>query len=271
MKLAACSLLILLLTTTGCVVLAPISLLTLPECDVPPGHKIITDENTAFIQPGITRRIDVMRKLGQSSLEFEDQRIIAYTWEMLYMPLGRLGPYECLPYVLLIAFDGNDRVLRFETKARWPFDTIQEHALKWAQREGLNIPIPPTEFTVTEIPSGQSVIYIYRSARWGPPFYFPLSVTIDSKQVAEITKGRYRAAILAPGFHTISVKPGPSGRLKPYENIKPVPPFSFVALPDTAYYLEVETGSGFGGLDFPLRIRAQDNALPVLKTLERVW
>jgi len=270
MKLVACSLLVLLLTTTGCIIIP------VPEREVLAGHKI-TDENTAFIQPGITTRNDVMRGLGQPSLEFEDQRIVAYTWEMFmgYFAWGawfqnwniEMGK----PYVLLIAFDGNDRVVRFETKARWPFDTIQEHALKWAQREGLNIPIPPTEFTVKEIPSGQSVIYIYRSARWGPPFYFPLTVTIDSKQVAELTKGRYREAILAPGFHTISVKPGPSGRLKPYENIKPVPPFSFVALPDTAYYLEVETGSGFGGLDFPLRIRAQDNALPVLKTLERVW
>ena len=272
MKLAACSLLVLLLTTTGCIIIP------VPEREVLAGHKI-TDENTAFIQPGITTRIDVMRELGQPSMEFEDQQIVAYAWEMLgsYFVLGHpLQHFELEvgnPYVLLIAFDGNDRVLRFETKARWPSDTIQEHALKWAKREGLNIPIPPSEFTSTEIPSGQSVIYIFRPGAWNEAwFFYPLGVTSDGKLVAELANGRYKAVILAPGSHTISLIPGPSAHSGPHVKIKPAPPFSFVALPDMEYYLEVKLQTpGLGTLDPVLRIRSQDNALPVLKTLERVW
>mgnify|MGYP006278556893 CR=1 FL=1 len=269
MKFAAYSLAFLVLITTGCL------LIPMPERKVLAGHKI-TDEDTSFIKIGVTTRNDVIRELGQPSLEFEDQRIAAYTWEVVGWhfvwgawfasrseEIGR-------QHVLLIAFDEDNLALRFESTVRFATDTVEEHILKWVEREGLNVPIPPSEFTEIEIPRGQTVIYIYRREAWYQPFFCPLAITIDGKPVAELVKSRYREVILAPGPHVISARPGPSAPA--HMPISPVSPISFEALSDSAYYFELEIRTpGLGTFDPVLTIRSKDIALPALKTLKRVW
>ena len=58
-------------------------------------------------------------------------------------------------------------------------------------------------------------------------------------------------------------------KLEPEE--RPVRTFSFDALSDTAYYLEVYVKWGFGVLDPVLKIRTAEDAVPVLKELKPTW
>lgn len=251
------------------------------EEEVLSGHKL-TSENIAFIEPGIASRSDVIQKLGRPNMDFKDLRIIAYSWEVLgaYMPWAVGGPYSAAggvekigkPYVLLIAFDQEDRVSKFEIKERWPLDTVRSHAIKWIERESLDVPKPPNEFVASEVPKGQAVLYIYRPGGWSdaPSFVRP-AVSIDEEVVAELRKGGYIARIFQPGFHTVTVNPDPdpTSFLRPEQ--RPVRTFSFDVLPDTAYYLEVRVKWGFGALDPELTIRPTEDALPVLKELKPTW
>jgi hypothetical protein len=251
------------------------------ENQVMSGRKI-TSENTAFIKPGFTTRDEVIKELGRPDMDLKDSRTIAYCWEVLdaYMPWIIGGHYSAVggfaeigkPYVLLINFDQDDRVSKFEIKERWPLDTVRSHAIKWIELESLDVPRPGNEFISSEIPKGQAVIYIYRPGGWrDAPLLRQPVVGIDGEMVAELHKGGYIASLLQPGFHTVSVNPESSSTsiLKPDE--RPVRRFSFDALPDTAYYLKVIVRYGMGALDPELTILPAEDAVPVLKELKPTW
>ena len=203
----------------GCVIIP------VPEQEVLSGRKI-TNENIAFIKEGVTSRSEVIQELGSPDIDFKDLRTIAYTWEVVgaYMPwffgygYSGAGGVEKIgkPYVLLIAFDKDELVSNFEIKQRWPLDTVKGHAVKWIEREGLDVPEPPNSFDKLVIPKGQAVIYIYRPGGWSDGPVLP-EVKIDGELVAELQKGGYIAQILRSGFHTISVNPdrNPTSFLRP--------------------------------------------------------
>lgn len=127
----------LLISLPACVAIP----IPVPERKALAGRQITT-EMTAFIQPGVTTRADVIRELGEPYQELTAQRIFAYRWEMLtmYVPWalggrgGAVGGVEEIgkPYLLLIAFNPEDRVVKFEASPQKPWDTVQEHAVKWA-------------------------------------------------------------------------------------------------------------------------------------------
>lgn len=263
-----------LLVPLGCAAI----IIPVPEHEVLSGRKI-TSENIAFIEQGITSRSDVIQELGPPYMDLKELRTIAYSWVVLsaYMPWvafpGVIGLEE-IPksYVLLIAFDKDDHVSKFEIKERWPLDTVKSHAIKWIERENLDVPKPPNEFVESELPKGQAVLYIYRPGGWrdAPLLHQPVA-SIDGEVVAELRKGGYIARVFQPGFHTVSVNPdtNPTSYLEPEE--RPVRRFSFDALPDTAYYLEVRVKYGWGALDPELTIRPAEDAMPVLKELKPTW
>jgi len=245
------------------------------------GHKI-TSENIAFIEQGITLKSDVIQELGPPYMDFKELRTIAYSWEVLdaYMPYiigagyGAAGGVLEIgkPYVLLIAFDKDDHVSKFEVKARWPLDTVKSHAIKWIEGENLDVPKPPNEFVASGLPKGQAVLYIYRPGGWrDAPLLHQPAVSIDGEVVAELHKGGYLARVLQPGLHTVSVNPEPhyTSFLKPEE--KPVRMISFDALPDKAYYLKVRVRYGWGALDPELTILPAEDAMPILKELKPTW
>ena len=165
------------------------------------GRKI-TAENTTFIKSGVTTRREVIQTLGQPDMDFKDLRIIAYSWNVLgaYVPWvvgtpggGGAGIMEISDkYVLLIAFEKEDRVSRFEIKKLWPLDTIRDHVLKWTGREGIDVPKPSTHVVGVEIPKDQAVLYIYRPGGWGDaPLLQQPVISVDEKAVAELRKGEY--------------------------------------------------------------------------------
>jgi len=265
-----------LLVPLGCAaIIIPAS-----EHEVLSGRKI-TSENIAFIEQGITLRSDVIRELGSPYMDFKELSTIAYSWEVLgaYMPWIVAGYYPLMgvqeiakPYVLLIAFDKDNHVSKFEIKERWPLDTVKCHAIKWIERENLDVPKPPNEFVASELPKGQAVLYIYRPGGWrdAPLLHQPVA-SIDGEVVAELRKGGYIARVFQPGFHTVSVNPDPNPNSWLNPEQRPVRRFSFDALPDTAYYLEVRVKYGWGALDPELTIRPAEDAMPVLKELKPTW
>jgi len=246
-----------------------------PENEVLSGRKI-TNENIAFIEQGVTSRNDVIQELGPPDMDFNDLQTIAYSWEVLdsYMPWviagGGAGVEKIgKPYALLIAFDKDDNVLNFEIRERWPLDTLRGHALKWIEREKLDVP-EPTKFVISEVPKGKAVLYVYRPGGFGDaPLLHQPSVSVDGRLVAELRKGGYIEKFLQSGLHTVSVDPDPNTNRRQWA--RPIRSFSFDALPDKAYYLKVRVKWGMGKLDPELTICPAEVAVPVLKDLKPTW
>lgn len=116
----------------------------LPESKVLSGTQI-TDEDLLFLQPSVTTKADVIGLLGEPTVFWEDENVIAYDWEMRQGILlwaigggysGAAGAMD-IPkdYVLLIQFDQNDQLKRFETTTPSPFDSYGEHLLDWIEQQ----------------------------------------------------------------------------------------------------------------------------------------
>lgn len=103
--------------------------------------KPVTPDQLAFLKPGITTKTEVMNRLGSPGTIWEDARLYAYEWTMrqgiLVWAIG--GGYtgaagvENLEkrYMLLIQFDGRDRVRRFEKIVRPAFKTYGDILKEW--------------------------------------------------------------------------------------------------------------------------------------------
>ncbi len=116
----------------------------LPESKVLSGRRI-TDEDLLFLQPSVTTKADVIGLLGEPTVFWEDENVFAYDWEMRQGILlwavgggysGAAGVMDLpKPYVLLIQFDQNGHLKRFETTTPSPFDSYGEHLLDWIEQQ----------------------------------------------------------------------------------------------------------------------------------------
>jgi len=86
--------------------------------------KPVREEQLSFLKPNITTKQDVIERLGNPNVIWEDVRVFAYNWDMrqgiLFWAVGAyysggMGT-EDIPkhYALLIQFDEQDRVQRFD-------------------------------------------------------------------------------------------------------------------------------------------------------------
>ena len=109
----------------------------------------ITNEELNLIRPGITTKEEVVDRLHNPDVIWEEERIFAYNWQMRWgvllwaVAVGHgfggafAGGAEDIignNYVLLIRFDSNDRVERFEVTHRSSFDSYGEHLEKWLKQ-----------------------------------------------------------------------------------------------------------------------------------------
>ena len=92
---------------------AALLVFVLAACSTPPvGHKDLLD----FLSDGLTRREDVLLKLGEPSARFEESRIVTYRLgkdDGGYFPAG--GPrsdWSAAPYSLVLVFDSNGILTR---------------------------------------------------------------------------------------------------------------------------------------------------------------
>jgi len=109
---------------------------------IPGKGRGFTSEELSFIRPGITTKGEVVEQLANPDVIWVEERIFAYTWwtrwGILYS--GGVTPYGASASaddigvkhnVLLIRFDPNDRVERFEVTHPSRFDSYGEHLEKW--------------------------------------------------------------------------------------------------------------------------------------------
>lgn len=125
-----------LVLQTGCVLLP----IPVEEGKVLAG-KPVSEEQLAFLTPSVTMKNEVMTRLGTPDVIWEEARLFAYNWEMRQGVLlwavgghysGAAGMSD-IPkhYVLIIQFDGQDRVQRFDRAVRPPFQSYGDFLKKW--------------------------------------------------------------------------------------------------------------------------------------------
>lgn len=104
----------------------------------------MTEEQLAFLSPKATTKREVLDRLGSPSVIWDDARVFAYNWEMrqgiLFWVIsgyttGAAGA-EDIPkrYVLLILFDRQDRVERFERTVRPASMSYGKFIERWLKR-----------------------------------------------------------------------------------------------------------------------------------------
>lgn len=106
--------------------------------------KPVTEEQLAFLAPQVTTKREVIDRLGSPSVIWEDARVFAYNWEMrqgiLFWAVGGYGGgavgAEDIPkrYALLILFDAQDRVERFERAVRPASVSYGKFIERWLKR-----------------------------------------------------------------------------------------------------------------------------------------
>jgi len=271
-KWAVCGVGLLLVVLPACVAVP----IPVPERAVAGSE--VTPAMTAPIQPGVTTRSEVIHLLGEPSLELPAPRIIAYQWEALigYVPWvigygysGR-GGVDAVhqSYALLIAFDANDRVVKFEKTTHWPWDSVSEHALKWAEGEGLVGPTAPALFTARVVPSGESLLYLYREGGFTdrPDVLLPPpEVRVNGKFLGGLRKEEYRVLAVKPGATMVVVDSLPRESLKARRTYSPVTSLSVQTLPGKAHYVKVRVRHGWGDMIPVLTECPEEEALPLLK------
>jgi outer membrane protein assembly factor BamE (lipoprotein component of BamABCDE complex) len=111
-----------------------------PENKVLSG-KQVKEEQLSFLSPSITTKQDVLERLGNPTVIWEDARVFVYRWEMrqgiLFWAVGAyysgaLGMTD-LPkkYLFLIRFDEQDRVRLFEKTVCPPYRSYADCLIEW--------------------------------------------------------------------------------------------------------------------------------------------
>jgi outer membrane protein assembly factor BamE (lipoprotein component of BamABCDE complex) len=103
----------------------------------------VTEFQQSFIKPGVTTREDVLKHLGQPFIIWEDARVFVYRWDMrqgIFVWLvtdGRqiAGDAHDVPkhYLLLIQFDGDNVVRRFERTTRPLSSSAPDFLMDWVR------------------------------------------------------------------------------------------------------------------------------------------
>jgi outer membrane protein assembly factor BamE (lipoprotein component of BamABCDE complex) len=108
--------------------------------------KPVSEEQLVFLTPGVTTQREVVERLGQPDAIWEEARLYAYDWVMRQGILlwaigggysGAAGMMD-LPrnYQLLIRFDDEDRVQRFERAVRPSLEPYGQFLERWVAGSG---------------------------------------------------------------------------------------------------------------------------------------
>jgi|GEM_PF-6904043 len=255
------------------------------------GERLKADKLSVIV-PGQTTKAEIIANVGQPYLMLDDFGVMAYYWKMLtaYVPYafgmgfsGGAGIIELSETsILLIAYDAEGIVTRYETIHPKLAQTVNEEAITWAGQSACLTtfrPIPP--------PPGKAVIYIFRAGEYEPgklkttarevggktQDYDLSGVFLDGRLWAEIMKGQYCVMILPPGTHPIGVELGirQTDRFLHLQRQRPEPAYTtdLDVLPDQSYVLELFTRE-VGTKDVPHLLRQTlAEAQPKLTRIKR--
>ncbi len=115
--------------------------------------KPVKEEQLSFLKPNITTKQDVIERLGSPNVIWEDVRVFAYNWDMrqgiLFWAVGAyysggMGTMD-IPkhYALLIQFDEQDRVQRFERRVRPSSQSYIDFLKEWVKTPSPQSPQNP--------------------------------------------------------------------------------------------------------------------------------
>lgn len=110
----------------------------------------VTQEQLAFLMPNNTTKEEVIGHLGSPSLIWEEANVFAYDWTVrqgivfwIIRPfsgraLGGFGEETDVPkrYILLIQFDGQDRLQRFEKAVPPKYKSFGDFLKEWVANSG---------------------------------------------------------------------------------------------------------------------------------------
>ena len=112
-------------------------------CAVVTGGHRITPTMVSFIRSGITTRQELLENLGPPTLDLEDGRLIAYTWETTGQQYasfffvdrhwGEIGPRQ-RQWAFCVAFDKTERVAHRATICCGQEETLRAATLSWYRR-----------------------------------------------------------------------------------------------------------------------------------------
>jgi len=115
--------------------------------------KAVSEEQLSFLRPNITTKRDVIERLGNPNVIWEDVRIFVYNWDMrqgiLFWAVGGYGSGAAgitdIPkrYVLLIEFNEHDRIQRFERTVRPLSRSFTDFLKEWAKNSSPQSPSNP--------------------------------------------------------------------------------------------------------------------------------
>lgn len=143
--------------------------------------------------------------------------------------------------------------------------------MKWAGREGLAAPKAPPTFAAREIPSGESILYIFRDGGFldrPDVLQDPPEVRVNGKLVGGLRKGEYLATTTAPGNNTIAVDSIPRQSLKSVSSRTKVTCIDVQTLSGNAHYIMVRVRYGFGDMTPVLTVVPEEEALPALREMK---
>jgi len=99
--------------------------------------KPIADAEFSFIKTGVTTKADVIRHLGNPTVFWVDERIFTYSWKMRKGVFIICSFQDCdggdvgKKYILLVQFNRDNRVTRFEKTVRRLFVSYGDHLTDW--------------------------------------------------------------------------------------------------------------------------------------------
>ena len=103
----------------------------------------ISDKQLIFIEPGVTCKSEIIDQLGDPDIHLVDTNIFAYNWRtrkaiMLWaVGYGYSGAFGAMDipddHVLLIAFDQEDTVKKYQVTKRSWFESYGDHLMEWIQ------------------------------------------------------------------------------------------------------------------------------------------
>lgn len=128
-------LMFLFLSGNGCLII-PSSM------EEPISGREVSKESLNFIQIGETTKTEISERLGSPTVLWEDKNIYAYNWKLLsghflwVLPGGAFGAEDIdEDHILLIRFDRDDLVERFELTVHSPWDSYGDHLTKWSEKD----------------------------------------------------------------------------------------------------------------------------------------
>ncbi len=265
---------LVLLLSSGCI------MIPIPSREQVVTGQHITSPVVDSIVPGLTTRTDLLERLGKPYTTLDKPHVLVYPWTMAGGGLlwvsgftsGGAGGFLPLhyQYALLIALDETEHVTRREITRRSDWDSLREHAYKWAQTNGLTGEHRPEPFALRPIPPGQSVLYVYRSGGfWDAPSPFMAAIILENQVLAELGKDAYTSVVLPSGNHDIIVSPDARNPASPYA--QRVTRIRVQTSPDQATFLRVKIPHGFSDLTPLLTLPSETEAIKELSSRVTSW